>query len=141
MRPRKLGGGADQIDVKASVRERDEHRCTECGMSAEEHASTYGRDLEVHRLVPGSEYTVDGCVTLCIPCHGPKPRRPFGSLPRGNRIDLLRDVVDMIQTICAHTKVSAADLLDPLVRPFVVQRYRDVAKEIGRKADEQGKKK
>jgi len=68
----------NSLVVKATVRERDGQRCTKCGMTHEKHLERYGRSLEVHRLTPGSAYTVEGCVTLCIPCHGPEPRRPSG---------------------------------------------------------------
>jgi DNA-binding XRE family transcriptional regulator len=65
--------------VKRAVRERDGHACTQCGMTDDEHRDQFGRGLEIHRLTPGSIYTVEGCVTLCQPCHGPQPRRPRGS--------------------------------------------------------------
>lgn len=48
-------------------------------MTNEEHMERYsGRSLDVHRLVPGSDYTPDGCVTLCRKCHASKPKRPAG---------------------------------------------------------------
>lgn len=62
--------------IKAAVRERDGYKCTECGMTNFEHILTTGRSLEAHRLVPGSKYTVEGCVTLCRKCHGPKDKSP-----------------------------------------------------------------
>jgi hypothetical protein len=61
--------------VKTAVRERDGFRCTKCGVPNETYRRLCGRQLEVHRKVPGSAYTLDGCVTLCQPCHGPEPRR------------------------------------------------------------------
>lgn len=69
--------------IKAAVRERDGYKCTECGMSHVEHVTLYGRALEVHRLAPGSPYTVEGSVTLCKTCHGPKPKRKSDELDRG----------------------------------------------------------
>lgn len=69
-------------DVKAVVRHRDGYRCVECGMTAVEHIRQYGRTLEVRRVTPGSAYTIDGCRTLCIPCHGPKPKSPRGKCER-----------------------------------------------------------
>ncbi len=48
--------------------------CTECGMTNRDHKAKHGRQLEVHRIEPGSAYSVSGCVTLCRSCHGPKPK-------------------------------------------------------------------
>jgi hypothetical protein len=65
--------------IKADVRRRDGHCCTQCGMTNAEHRLRYrGRSLDVHRVIPGSLYTVEGCVTLCRRCHGPQPRRRRG---------------------------------------------------------------
>ncbi|HVL11504.1 MAG TPA: hypothetical protein VM529_03010 [Gemmata sp.] len=47
-------------------------------MTAAQHKAKSGRTLEVHRVVPGSLYTLEGCVTLCKACHGPQPRRKRG---------------------------------------------------------------
>lgn len=63
-------------EVKALVRFRDGYCCVECGMSAREHVQKHGKTLEVHRLIPGSRYTVRGCVALCGNCHFGKPRSP-----------------------------------------------------------------
>src|ERR1700722_1309752 len=74
----------DRHEIKAFVRYRDGYRCTECGMTDKDHFAKYGKKLDVHRLNPGAEYTVDGCITLCRVCYGPKPksrRRPEESLP------------------------------------------------------------
>lgn len=64
------------VALKRAVRERDGFRCVECGMTNEEHLAKSGTSLQVHRLVPRSRYTLEGCVTLCHKCHGPKPRTP-----------------------------------------------------------------
>lgn len=63
-----------ELEIKKAVRERDAYRCTECGMTNFEHVLNTGKSLEVHRLDPGTEYTVEGCVTLCKSCHGPKAK-------------------------------------------------------------------
>jgi hypothetical protein len=70
-----------EVQVKAAVRRRDGYRCTQCGVTNLTYLAVTGRSLDVHRIVPGSEYTLDGCVTLCRKCHGPKPRRPHHYSP------------------------------------------------------------
>jgi hypothetical protein len=49
-------------------------------MTQEAHRAKFRNGLQVHRLTPGSAYSIDGCVTLCIPCHSSCPKRPYGSL-------------------------------------------------------------
>src|SRR5262249_32933680 len=69
----------------------DYMRCYFCEMPEDEHRARYGRSLHVHRLLPGSEYTVEGCLTVCSGCHGFQPRRAVGSIdlahPAGRRTD------------------------------------------------------
>lgn len=68
------------LEVKALVRFRDGYRCQGCGMTARENWRRYKQALDVHRLVPGSRYTLKGSLTLCRECHlhahGRKPRDP-----------------------------------------------------------------
>lgn len=77
-------GGMSKLAVKAAVRERDGNACVECGMGYVAHVFQFGRDLEVHRITPGSVYTVDGCVTLCMRCHDGKPVRKPGESDQEN---------------------------------------------------------
>lgn len=70
-----------ELEIKAVVRRRDGMRCTDCGISNKEHIALTSRQLDVHRLVPGSPYSINGCVTLCRSCHGSKPKSPKGSNP------------------------------------------------------------
>lgn len=77
----------EQLRIKALVRERDDQRCVECGMTKEEHKALYGKNLEVHRTEPGTPYTAEGCVTVCRLCHSAKPRSKAGEGNR-DRIDL-----------------------------------------------------
>jgi 5-methylcytosine-specific restriction endonuclease McrA len=58
--------------IKAAVRERDDNRCVDCGARRQPGKP----QLDVHRIIPGSEYSVDGCVTLCRGCHKHKPKLP-----------------------------------------------------------------
>jgi hypothetical protein len=63
--------------IKMSVRERDGNRCVDCGFSP-----GAGQDnLHVHRLIPGSQYTVDGCIAVCPKCHARRHQKP-GNPPR-----------------------------------------------------------
>lgn len=62
------------MSVQDDVRTRDGYKCLDCGMTHEEHIAKFGRQLEVHRLVPGIVYEPDWCVTLCHDCHTKKPR-------------------------------------------------------------------
>ena len=55
--------------ARRAVRSRDK-KCTECGMSNDEHKRRFGNSLHVHRL--GREYKVGECVALCRPCHQAK---------------------------------------------------------------------
>ena len=76
--PRAKPPRLNSLDVKALVRFRDGYRCTQCGITAREHVRKHKTTLDVHRLVPGSRYTVKGCVALCRKCHGPQPRSKHG---------------------------------------------------------------
>lgn len=68
------------IEIKAAIRKRDGHRCTKCGMTSAQHKEQHGRNLEVHRVVPGSSYAVDeSCITICRTCHYSEPRREYGA--------------------------------------------------------------
>lgn len=72
-------------EIKRAVRERDGRRCTKCGLSSGDHFALTGRQLDVHRVVPGSAYTVEGCVALCRRCHGPMPKSRRGGQVEGAR--------------------------------------------------------
>ena len=64
---------SEVFNIKDQVRERDGQKCCRCGLPDETYRAVTGRSLDVHRLVPGSLYTVDGCVTLCGACHKKTP--------------------------------------------------------------------
>jgi hypothetical protein len=63
---------ADDKSVKKKIRERDQQRCSRCGMTAEQHRLKFtGRGLNVHR-VRSRRYEPDNCETLCEDCHRAK---------------------------------------------------------------------
>lgn len=66
--------GPSDIRIKANVRHRDGYRCRKCGMTEQEHQQQHEQTLHVHRLIPGTDYTEFGCVTLCRGCHDEMPR-------------------------------------------------------------------
>lgn len=85
-----------ELDIKANIRTRDGHKCQDCGMTVEEHQEKYNETLHVHRLLPGMAYQEQFCVTLCIPCHGKKPRH----------------LSDAIDSDCPDTKVVIFNMYD-----------------------------
>jgi hypothetical protein len=75
--------------IKAAVRARD-GRCTGCGLSNQEHVALCGRQLHVHRVQPGSPYSLEGCVCLCKNCHAKAPKRKRGKDDLDSRGDMVR---------------------------------------------------
>src|SRR4051794_7677046 len=69
------------LQIKAAVRTRDGHACTLCGLSNADHLKLYGRQLDVHRVVPRSAYSTQPgvCFTTCRPCHRKLPKAPRGT--------------------------------------------------------------
>lgn len=75
-------GGENEYGVgwtkqkKDRVRERDENKCQSCGIDREEYQAEYGRDLDVHHVIPARDFddpkkrnAADNLVTLCRKCH------------------------------------------------------------------------
>ena len=65
--------------MKELVRERD-GACVKCGKTNAAHLAETGRQLDVHRRVPGSPYTAAGCVAVCRACHA-DDHRPDHAAP------------------------------------------------------------
>jgi len=57
------------LAIKAAVRERHGFKCADCEMSQERHLKKFKKALDVHRIDPQAEYTLEGCVALCQKCH------------------------------------------------------------------------
>lgn len=108
--------------VKDAVRERDGHRCVECGMTHKQHVARYGKTLDVHREVPGSIYTIEGCVTLCRRCHGPKPKQARGT-GEFVTIRLPTDIVRKIRILAAFHRVRPRTYLEATLGPIVMRDF------------------
>jgi hypothetical protein len=111
--------------IKAAVRLRDGMRCTQCGITNAQHLAAHGRSLHVHRLTPGSHYTVEGCVTLCFACHGPHPRLPHGAPDiehPGIRATLTPDLYDALALYLASLELRPS--LSSVVRLAIEQLLR-----------------
>jgi hypothetical protein len=110
-------------DIKALARHRDGYRCTECGMTAHEHLRVYRRTLDVHRVVPGTRYTVKGCVTLCKKCHKEKPKSPYR---RGQKeilaARLSREMVATIDVLAQETYRTRPAMLMALLEEALTAR-------------------
>jgi hypothetical protein len=57
-------------EIKVQIRNRDNHRCQNCGMTEEEHLTVYGRVLDVHHI----DYNKQNCnsnnlITTCMCCN------------------------------------------------------------------------
>lgn len=59
----------DIMRLKERVRDRDDRSCVDCRKTEAESLQEFGATVHVHRLVPGSVYSEDGCVTVCQACH------------------------------------------------------------------------
>jgi hypothetical protein len=134
---------AEVLKIKAAVRFRDGLCCTECGMTQADHYKTYGTDLQVHRLVPGSPYSIEGSVTLCRSCHAGKGISKHGSrrAPDGRVFCVLTFPLEAQQALRAAALDEGVDMGE-----FVFEvlkndsRYREALERIRRKKDRDRKK-
>lgn len=62
------------MELKEKVRNRDGRKCVDCGMDEKEQRRRRLVGLNVHRLISGSVYSLEGCVTLCSRCHARRHR-------------------------------------------------------------------
>ncbi len=78
------------LAIKARVRRRDGNRCVVCRIDEQTHEKRYGQILDVHRIVPGSDYSTEPgvCVTLCKVCHDALERkRHWGWIATDDPVD------------------------------------------------------
>jgi 5-methylcytosine-specific restriction endonuclease McrA len=68
--------GEDWQEIRRRAVERDDEECQCCGISRDAHIKRFGRDLEVHHIIPIRTFdepneanTMDNVVTLCQKCH------------------------------------------------------------------------
>jgi 5-methylcytosine-specific restriction endonuclease McrA len=101
------------LEIKRAVRERDGNCCTQCGVDNADHLELHGKSLHVHRLIPGSEYSVEGCVTLCIDCHGPQPKSEYGSR---NVIKIRPALFAQLRALADYNCTTAAQEANRLLR-------------------------
>jgi hypothetical protein len=81
-----------------------------------------------------TSYCEEQMQTGTLPGMGRKKAPP--KLPTG-LVRLRQDLVDMLGSIAHERKKDIADILDPVVRPFVSREYAEVVEEMRRKAKKQ----
>jgi hypothetical protein len=113
--------------IRAAIRERDGQKCTECGMTADEHRKRFGRTLDVHRIQPGGEYSFANCVTLCRPCHRPKPKSPYGIVPRDPRWRIITLILPpgMKARIKSHARRRGLGAASRYIRNAIAEQLRE----------------
>jgi hypothetical protein len=120
-------GEAVSLSVKALVRFRDGNRCVDCHTSGTDYLVRTGRLLDVHRLIPGSTYSVSGCVTVCRLCHKKRHRKPPTETVR-MPIDLVR----RITILAAHRGQSVPEYLAEILRPIADRHHAEMLDELCR---------
>jgi hypothetical protein len=105
-------------------------------MTATEHIALFQRKLHVHRKVPGSPYSVEGCITVCIPCHGPLPRSRRGSRPVAK---IPKSVLTDVRTLAAFHRQDANVFLTDLLEPILQKKMAEMSAEIARRTKQERK--
>jgi hypothetical protein len=116
----------NDYETRLAVRDRDGQRCTQCGMTADQHREEFGRTLDVHRIDPGQGYSLENCVTLCRPCHGPKPRssRGYGRHKWSadkRAINISERVMQVIDQIAERNCMTPPQVVHELIRERLQQ--------------------
>jgi hypothetical protein len=109
--------------IKAAVRARDGH-CTECGLSNQEHVSLCGKQLHVHRVQPGSPYSVEGCVSLCKNCHAKAPKRKCGEDDqdsRGGMVCVKETLAQQADFLCEQNATNLTQEVNRALRELLMR--------------------
>ena len=100
-------------DLKRSTRERDGHRCLECGVAV---ATDRGGCPQIQHVVPCAQGQTDDhekLITLCFPCYATKGLRAHAELLRLAVPDRLPEFVKQM-TWQIGLNLSYSEWIDPL---------------------------
>lgn len=117
----------EELEIKRLVRLRDGHKCVECGMTNDDHIRIYGKSLQVHRIIPGSVYSVRGCETVCYRCHSKKPKskRRLNHSPK-IILELPEHHKRAVRLYAAKRGLSVNDVVRDLIAKFLVEEMADI---------------
>lgn len=123
-----------EYEIKKTVRRRD-GCCVRCGMTDRKHRTLYRSGLQVHRIIPGEAYTVVGCETLCIGCHGKKPRTPIPTVAMKIHFVFDADAAMWlaIRTAAMKKSITTGRLIESVIRKGLARHIRDAAERIRNK--------
>ncbi len=119
-----------ELEIKATVRERDGDACVDCGTTGRTNMANVGMILDVHRLVPGSPYTIDGCVTVCKRCHG---ERHVGSCRKRSgkslttALNFNSETCKMIKIIAIWNGTTVNGYISGIVRPVIEKAFTSIS--------------
>jgi 5-methylcytosine-specific restriction endonuclease McrA len=128
-----------EAEIKAAVRERDGQRCAECGMTAADHLARSGATLHVHRIVPGSVYSLPGCVTLCSRCHRQRHRKP-NVRPHWLTFKTDTGLHDAAKRTARLLKIPLQDYIDRILRPQIERDHARVIRRIVEENKDKGRR-
>lgn len=122
------------LALKAAIRLRDRMQCVDCQLTNDESRQRSGRCLDVHRLKPGSPYSMAGCVTVCRGCHRKRHRKP-----KMVNVRLPARIVRMARIVAAMRGMSTTDYINSVLEPVVMRLYRKAVRQMVAQAKREGK--
>lgn len=128
-----------ELALKAEVRERDGSKCCDCGMTTEEHFEKYDQKLHVHRNVPGSVYSADGCDTVCKRCHGRRHREinAANRPPIKMAIDTEEKIRLAVKLASTKAGLSPSELINNMLRKQLAKEITDAERYTPRRRDDE----